>query len=169
MLQFSKRGIKWLKCVHLLAACCWVGGALALAVLNLHNKAATSDGMLYGINSSGHMVDIWIVIVGGAMGCFVSGLCYALFTPWGFFRHRWLIVKWVITIAAILSGTFFLGEWENSMLAMSQKLGLAALQAPEFISLKNHHLFGGLVQIAVLVLALIVSVFKPFGRFTNKV
>ena len=161
MPQLKKTAMKWLKFLHLIAACSWVGGALALAVLNISNPLAENDGMLAGINLAGHQADIWVVVIPGAFGCLLTGLLYALFTPWGFFKHGWLICKWVITIGAILSGTFLLGVWEESMLELSKAQGLAALSDPGYLSVKCKHLTGGIVQISMLLLALWLSVFKP--------
>lgn len=164
MPKLGKNGLKALKIFHLFAACCWIGGAVALAFLNLHNMSATSGEMLYGINSAGHMVDIYVVVIPGACGCLLTGLIYGIFTGWGFFRHRWVTVKWIITIAAMLSGTFLLGEWEGKMLKYSANLGLNAFTDASFLSVKAKHLAGGVVQLCMLVTAVGISVIKPWKK-----
>jgi hypothetical protein len=36
-----------------------------------------------------------------------------------FFKHGWMIFKWIVTIVTILFGTFFLGPWETTMMEIS--------------------------------------------------
>ncbi len=163
MIKLKKTGMRCLKIAHLLTFCCWLGGAMAMVMLNLYNHAAIKEGMLYGMNMSSHLIDIWIVVAFGAMGCLFTGLVFGLFTVWGFFKHKWIIVKWALTILCILSGTFFLGEYEETMLDLSGRLGNAALDDPAYLTTKAKHLYMSLAQICALFFMLCVSVFKPWG------
>ena len=99
--KLKKTGLKWLKMLHLICVCCWLGGALALFAINLHQSQASSQAMLNGMNLSAHLVDVWIIIIPGANGCLVTGLIYGLFTNWGFVKHRWIAVKWLLTIPVL--------------------------------------------------------------------
>ena len=164
MYKLKKNVLKILKLLHLLAACCWIGGAASLSVLNLSQRTSDTEGVLYGINTASHLIDMWIVVVFGALGCLITGFLYGLLTNWGFFKHTWLIWKWILTIAAILSGTFFLGVWESSMLEMSREMGQAALQDNAYLSVKTRHLMLSSVQIAALIFMVWLSVFKPWGK-----
>lgn len=164
MPTLGKHGMKLLKILHLLAASCWIGGALALAVLNRLNADATSDAMLYGINAAGHAVDMSVVVIGGAMGCLGTGLVYSLFTGWGFSKHRFVVAKWLITLWGIFFGTFYLGVWEGLMVQMSQAHGLSAWGNVVFTATVFKHFAGGLAQLALLLLAVVLSVYKPWGR-----
>ena len=49
------------------------------------------------------------ILVPGAVGCLLTGIVYGIFTHWGFFKHRWLTVKWTLTLFMILFGTFYMG------------------------------------------------------------
>lgn len=75
---------------------------MAFALLNFACKAGEGAG-LYGINLSMKFVDDWIIIP-GAMGSLLTGVLYTVFTRWGWFKHRWITVKWAITIFGILFG-----------------------------------------------------------------
>ncbi|MGL4208424.1 MAG: hypothetical protein ACRCTY_03455 [Candidatus Adiutrix sp.] len=169
MAKLGKNGLKVLKSFHILTASAWLGGALSLVIINIYNPLATSDGMLYGLNMAGHKVDMWVVVNVGAIGCLSTGLIYGLFSGWGFFRHLWVSLKWLITVGAILTGTFYLGRWEKEMLDQSQLLGLLALDNPEFLRLKFMHLVGGILQLCVLIFAVVLSVFKPWRKSTKKI
>ena len=71
--------------------------------------------MLYGINFSSHLLDIWVVITLSPGTCVFTGLIYGLLTPRGFFRQRWVAVKWVVTAICFASCWLFLGRWEGAL------------------------------------------------------
>lgn len=153
-------GLKWLKAAHLLFICMWVGGALG--ILFLQNFLRAPGAALYGIDLSARLVDD-LVVIPGAIGSLVSGLLYSLFTPWGFFRHRWVAVKWGITLYGVLFGTFFLGPWLSSLAPLSGELGAAAIGNYGYMRAKTLNSFWGGFQVLTLLFALFISVLKPWG------
>jgi hypothetical protein len=154
---------KWLKCFHLLAVSGWVGGAVSLMLLHSLRFQITGDsGHLHGIDMASHLIDMGVVVWLGATGCFLTGLLYSLFTSWGFFRHKWVLVKWIITIFCIISGTFYLGPWETTMLNISEQSGGAAILDAEYLSAMHLNFCFGMFQILLLVFACVISVFKPW-------
>jgi len=162
---FSPKQTKWLKCFHLLAVTGWAGGAFSLLLLHfLRFKGFSSGNDLYGIDRASHLVDMGVIVILGATGCFVTGLLYSIFTNWGFFRHRWIMVKWIITIFCILFGTFFLGPWETTMVNISRELGNAALRDEKYISSMYLNFWFGLLQIILIIFVTFISVFKPWRR-----
>lgn len=156
------RGQKWLKCFHLVCVALWVGGAVGL-VLMQQGLAASAGGELHGIDRAMRFVDDWIVVP-GAMGCLLTGLCYGLLTPWGFFKQRWIVVKWIITVGGVVFGTFWLGPWLNSLGPISARLGLEAFGDPAYVRAKSLNSLWGAVQTSTVVLAVFLSVLKPWGR-----
>jgi len=169
MAKLKARALKWLKGFHLIAVCCWIGGAVGLLMLYFLKNGISDGGVLYGINQSIHHVDITVVVIPGAFGCLITGLIYSLFSNWGFFKHKWLILKWVVTITAILFGTFFLGPWETAMMEISGKLGIAALHDPAYRYNAHMNMVWGTVQVLVLMITVFISVFKPWkSRKTEK-
>ena len=163
MKQLTKNGMKILRILHYAAAGCWIGSAIVLMVFNINNDAASFEGMLLGINTALNLADIW-VLVPGAVGCLITGFAFSLFTPWGFFKHRWLTCKWILTVACILIGAFILGTWEGEMLSMSRTLGNAALSDGAYLAIKTKHLLVCGAQIGALLLMIGISVFKPWKR-----
>lgn len=162
MQKLGKNGLKWLKGFHLLTVSCWIGGGIALFLLYFL-KADIDDGrVLYGINQSIHHVDMLLIVIPGAIGCLLTGLIYGFFTNWGFFKHNWLIFKWILTISTILFGTFFLGPWETAMMNISGELGITALSDPAYLySQKMNFVWGGL-QTFLLMVTVFISIFKPW-------
>lgn len=162
MLRLKARGLRWLKGFHLLAVACWLGGAVSLLLLYFLKSGVEDGGVLYGINRSIHHVDMAVVVVPGAFGCLLTGLLYSALSHWGFFRHRWLICKWLVTVTAILFGTFFLGPWETAMMEISGAIGLEALADPAYLYNQRMNLVFGAVQTLALAIVVFISVFKPW-------
>lgn len=162
MPRLKAKGLKWLKGFHIIAASCWVGGAVSLILLYFLKNGVTDGNVLYGINQSIHHIDMGVVVIPGAFGCLITGLVYSSFSNWGFFKHTWIIFKWIVTIAAILFGTFFLGPWEEAMMEISGTLGISSLSNPEYLYNEKMNLIFGTIQILVLMITIFISIFKPW-------
>jgi len=164
MAKLKARGLKWLKGFHLIAVSSWVGGAVSLLLLYFLKDGIEDGGVLYGINQSIHHVDMAVVVVPGAFGCLITGLIYSSFSNWGFFKHNWMIFKWVMTIAAILFGTVYLGPWETTMMEISGELGVAALDDEAYRYNEKMNLIFGSLQCLLLMVTIFISIFKPWKK-----
>lgn len=160
MKNLSANQQKWLKAIHLFFACLWVGGAFSITLMGFLLKAK-DGGELYGQNFAKLIID-YFVIIPGAMGCLATGILYAVFTRWGWFKHTWIIAKWCITAFGIIFGTFWLGFWMEKSAELSKIHGIDALMLPEYI--KTHQLldFWGVFQLSTLLFALFISTIKPW-------
>ena len=163
MKKFGAHGQRILKITHLLLAGLWLGGALALNLMISVLGPGQSGGELLGYDLARKFVDDFIIIP-GALGCLLSGLLISLFTPWGFFRHRWVAIKWFLTVAGIIFGTFYLGPRVNSQPFLSLELGLAAATDPVYLANRLTNIVGGWAQMAVLIFMVIISVLKPWKK-----
>ncbi|MCJ7680475.1 MAG: hypothetical protein MUP70_07110 [Candidatus Aminicenantes bacterium] len=164
MLKLGAKGLRWLKGFHLIAVSCWIGGAVALLLLYFLKQDVGDGGVLFGINQSIHHGDMVVVVIPGAFGCLLTGLIYSAFSNWGFFRHNWMIFKWIVTVSAILFGTFYLGPWETVMMEISGKLGLASLNDPAYLYNQKMNLFFGGLQCLILMATVFISIFKPWKK-----
>lgn len=162
MKKLSARGVKWLKGFHLIAVASWIGGAVSLLALYFLKIGVEDGGVLYGINKSIHHVDMNIVVIPGAVGSLLTGLLYSLFSNWGFFKHNWLTFKWIVTVTAILFGTFYLGPWETAMMEISGKIGIASLTDSTYLYNQQMNLIFGTLQVLVLIITVFVSILKPW-------
>ncbi len=158
----SARSTRWLKTVHIVLAGLWLGGATGLVAMNL-GLDATSGGQLFGQDLAMKLIDDFVVIP-AAIGTLITGLLYSIFTKWGFFKHTWVIVKWAITLIAIIMGTFFLGPWLNSLPPISSAQGLEAFADPIYQQNRTLNLWFACLQVATLLTATWLSVFKPWAK-----
>ena len=167
-MRLGYSGVRWLKVFHLLFVSMWLGGAIALTLcLWMLSRHAGPDA--HGVNRAMKLIDDCIVIP-GALGCLATGFLYSLFTAWGFIRHYWVVVKWVVTLASISFGTFWLGPWLNGMESMTGHIGPQATNEAQYLSYLAGNSRGALAQVAVLTFACYISTFKPWGpsRTTRK-
>ena len=161
MAKLGRTGLRTLKVLHLLTAGLWVGGAFALNLMLLLPGSPETGGQLVGYSEACKFVDD-LVIIPGAVGCLVTGLLFSLLSPWGFFRHRWLAVKWILTVFCILFGTFYLGPRVNGQPPLALAEGLSALANPIYLENRSGNILGGLIQMALIVFMVAVSVVKPW-------
>lgn len=163
MRKLSAGKMTWLKIFHLLFVCAWIGGQMSLVLIqNVKYQLALPDHQ-YGIIAALKAIDD-IVIVGGAVGCLLTGLVYSLMTPWGFFKFRWITVKWIATVLLILFGTFFLGPWIDEMEHVSAKEYSLALMNSNYIHAEKMNMIWGSIQFGINIFIVIISVLKPWKR-----
>lgn len=163
MIKLNAKGTAWLKILHLLFVGAWIGGQISLILLqNIKYKLVLPEHQ-YAILASVKAIDDF-VIIGGAIGCLLTGLVYSLMTPWGFFKFRWVTVKWVSTVLMILFGTFFLGPWLNEMAAISAKEYSLALMNPKYLYDEKMNMIWGTVQFGINIFLVIISVIKPWKK-----
>src|SRR6266566_8954583 len=88
---------KFMLAVHLASSVGWIGAAaayLTLVVVVLANQDARTvrDAILVM-----QVID-WFVIIPLALAALLTGLVMSLGTPWGLFRHYWVLISLVLTI-----------------------------------------------------------------------
>ncbi len=162
MKMLSPKGQRWLKCFHVLFGSMWVGGAISLLTVNLFLNA--ENGMeLYGIDVTMKFIDDIVIII-AAIGCLLTSLMYSIFTNWGWFKHRWITVKWIILLYGIISGTFFLGPWLNSLPPLSKAEGMSVLMNSLYMNNKYMLWYFGIFQVAICIFAVFISILKPWKK-----
>jgi len=159
MAKLSPKSQKVLKIAHIFFVCLWVGGAITLPLMKL-GLHPDNGQILYGFDVTCKFIDDFIVVP-GAVGCLLTGLIYSMFTGFGFFKLRWMTIKWAITILGVIFGIFWLGPWLNSLPPISKQLGLAALHDPIYQRAGTYNFTWGLFQLSTIIFATIVSVLKP--------
>ena len=160
MRRLNLNNQKWLKILHLFFASLWVAGVLALMlmVFFLHAK---DNQTLYGINLAKKFVDDFIVVP-GAIGCLLTSIAYSMFTHLGWFRYRWITIKWVITIFGILIGTFYLRPWINAQPELARTMGSDLLGDRLYHYYQAMLAVWGTIQLVLVLLAVAISVWKPW-------
>jgi uncharacterized membrane protein len=157
----SSKQQKWLKVFHLIFGSLWFSSIITMTAITVLANGLTDSGEFYMLNVVYHFIDFKI-LTPAAIGTFATGLIYSLFTNWGFFKHGWLVYKWIVTLGLILVGTFYLGPMTTEMVDISKELGLAALRNEGFLTRWQIGLGAGVINCALLFIAFIVSTLKPW-------
>ncbi|MGM9804116.1 MAG: hypothetical protein ACI308_08070 [Muribaculaceae bacterium] len=161
-MKLSAKGMKALKVVHLVCVTAWFGSALAMNLLRHLVDVNSIEGM-YWMAEVLEAIDMKI-LVPGAIGCLLTGIVYGTFTAWGYFKHHWLTVKWVLTIFMIAFGTFYMGPMVKQNVQIAKDLLQGAGDAALYHSNVVANGYSGLLQMVLLTAAVVISVYKPWKR-----
>ena len=162
-MRLGKSTRRWALGLHLVFAASWLGGVIGLLILSLAHSRPDHDATLGAVRHSLSLLD-YLVIIPACFGSLGTGLTFCWLTPWGFAKHRWVMVKWALTGAMILFGMFFLGPWVDESATLARDLGLAALDEPDYASRARLVTVFSVIQVALLVGLIFVSAHKPWGK-----
>jgi hypothetical protein len=164
MWKFGSLGLKILRMLHFLMIVLFLGGILSsfslLLRLDLSNfNEVYSRYQIFNIISNN-------VVKIGAQGTILLGAVYGFFTRFGFIKHKWLAVKWLLFIVQTFIGILVVDKLMMANLTLLDTEKALALSDPIFI--ENHYvrLYVVLGQIGLTLLALAISVLKPGRRRT---
>lgn len=160
MKQLSLTQRKWLKSIHLLSAGVWITTGLVMFIVHFMGNDLKTGAELHLLNKIIHFIDMKI-LVPAAITCLLTGFIYSQFTKWGYFKHGWLIFKWIITILIIVLGTTLSEPWISKMIEISGNLGLDALTDSDYQWYSYSHNVLGVCMTSTLIIAVFISVFKP--------
>lgn len=161
-MKLSPKGQKILKIVHLVSVIAWVGSAIVMNSIR-HLVSISDNAGMYYMADFLEAVDMKI-LVPGAIACLLTGVLYSTLTPWGFFKHKWITVKWVLTILMIALGTFFMGPLikENVHIGYGLMTGDNLAMADSYWQNVAASGRWGILQICLLAFTIIISVLKPW-------
>jgi len=164
MKKLKGKQVKWLKGIHILTAGIWVTtGIVMLSFMFFMPEKISTGPQLYISNYILYFIDVYI-LPPAAIVCLITGLIYSAFTGWGFFKHRWISVKWVITVSVMLLGMFVSEPLIKEMVVLSKEKGLEVLQNQKYVQARLHQNALGVFMLSSLVFAMFVSVLKPWKK-----
>ena len=143
---------------HVTSSVGWLGAVvayLALAVAAL----IIQDGQTVRAAWIAMELTGWFVIVPLALASLLIGLVNALGTPWGLFRHYWVLVKFLLTVFATIILLLH-------MPTVSYFAGVAAettLSSADLRGLRIQLVADAGAALLVLLVATTLSVYKPRG------
>jgi hypothetical protein len=151
--RLSPRMRKALVAAHVLVGVGWFGIVAAKLVLEI--VAARTDSP--DIARAGYVYLAALdraAFPPAAVATILTGVVLSLGTAWGLFRHWWIVVKLVLSVAVVVTGVAFVGAWTE-----------AALAADTVARSASGRLIGAAVApLLMLGAATIISVFKPWGQ-----
>lgn len=161
MKKLNAQGLKILKSIHLILVMLWTVGVIAMAVLFL--MSSHSGDELYTKYKAIRFIDDVLVVPSATLTILV-GIVYGVWTNWGFFKYRWITVKWILGIAIVIVGTFVLSPMLDSNLAIADVGRDLALADPKVEEQGAYLFILGCCSSLALVFLVIISVFKPWKK-----
>ena len=144
---------------HVVSSVGWLGavvGFLALSVAGVAGEDAQTVRAVYiAMEATGRYV-----VVPLSLASLLTGLVQALGTPWGLFRHYWVVAKLVINVLATVVLLMY-------MQTLDYFAGIAArtpFTAGDLRELRSpSHVVHAGAALVLLLVAVVLSVYKPRG------
>jgi hypothetical protein len=140
--------------VHVAASAGWLGLTLGLLALALAAYTSESASMAEASYRSMEVFTDWLVLP-LALLTLTSGLVLSLGTPWGLARHRWVFIKFWLTLATTTASVLVLRPGVDK--AAETVASGGAVAEPRDL------LMGPAVSLTAYVFMTVISVLKPWG------
>ena len=142
--------------LHLTTSIGWVGAAfafLALAILGMTSDVESVVRAAYLVMDPA----AGLILVPLAVAALITGIVISLVTPWGLFRHYWVLFKLAITTFA----TLVLLTYTTTF---NQLAGVAGDLAVPIERVRNPSpVLHSVLAIVLLTIATVLAVYKPRG------
>src|SRR5687768_16044272 len=86
---------------HITSTLGWLGAIVGFLALAIASRTSSDVELVRGAYLAMELTG-WYVLVPLCIASLVRGLIMSLGTPWGLFRHYWVLVKFVITVLAAI-------------------------------------------------------------------
>ncbi|UYQ63252.1 DUF2269 domain-containing protein [Streptomyces peucetius] len=140
--------------VHVAASAGWLGLTLGLLALALTACTTESAAMIEASYRSMKVFTDWLVLP-VALLTLTSSLVLSLGTKWGLARHRWVFIKFWLTLATTTASVVMLRP-DVSRAADTVAAGAAVAEPRDL-------LMGPAVSLTAYVFMTVISVLKPWG------
>ncbi|MEX1022335.1 MAG: DUF2269 family protein, partial [Dehalococcoidia bacterium] len=140
---------------HLASSVGWIGAALGYLALGI-TAAATEDVETMRAAWIGMDLIGWLVIVPLAITALLTGIVIALGTPWGLFRHYWVVISLALT-------AFSVAILILHMPAVRSQADAAREAAPDHVLMLGGDVLHPAVGLAVLFVVMVLNIYKPRG------
>ena len=143
---------------HITFSVGWIGAVVAFLALVVAAMISRDAPMLRATWIAMELIG-WHIIVPLSLASLLTGLVMSLGTPWGLFRHYWIVAKLLINI---LSTLILLVH----MQPISHLAGIAAettFSAGEHLQLRIQMVIASAAAVLALLVATALGVYKPRG------
>ena len=154
--------MKVLKIFHIIFGIMWIGGVMALVSIMLGTQPQGVEQM-YAVAKDHLVIDKFFLIPGG-IGIVLTAMIYSIFTKWGFFKVKWVGVKWVLTVVLVLIGKVYMGVTIEKNMGYAAMMLTESLPVEPFLANVRHVAIAGIVQLVGFAAILILSVMKPWTK-----
>ena len=141
--------------VHLVFSVGWIGAVVVYLVLGISAVASKDARTVRAAWIAMELIG-WSAIVPLACGSLLTGLVMSLGTPWGLFRHYWVVITFVLTVFSTVVLLLHMPT-VSSLADVAREADGAALRG------LGGDLFHPGVGLLVLLVITVLNVYKPRG------
>jgi hypothetical protein len=142
--------------LHVICSVGWLGAVATFLALAWAGLASGDPGTVRAAYLAANLVT-WFVIVPASFASLATGVVQALGTPWGLFRHYWVLAKLLLNLLAsglLLLHTRPIGD-------VARAASEAVLAAADLRSVRIQLVADAGAAVLVLLAATVLSVYKP--------
>jgi hypothetical protein len=152
----SPRSKQLLLTTHVTSSVGWIGAVcvfLAMAGIGLTSDDAVTVRGVYLVMEHA----AWLTLVPFAFASLITGIVVSLATPWGLFRHYWVVFKLLITLFATMVLIMYMETFRH--MAAIAASGGASLDDVRNPSPAVH----AVLALLILIVAAVLAIYKPRG------
>lgn len=162
MAGIGRKGRLWLRAFHVFFMGLFMGSFISEFFIIASKGSAQSDCALQAMYK---IVDTFGIVNGPCGGgIIITGLLLCWLTPWGFFKHKWVVYQGVIVVLYLLVYFTFTNPLVAKLAALAEAEGLSALQNPEYISAWKREIILYTFCMLLPISAAFISVIKPWRK-----
>ena len=136
----------------------WFGSVLAFLALAIYGMRGGNLTTVRGVYIAMALIGWWI-IVPLSFATLLTGIVQSLISPWGLFRHWWVVIKLMITIVA----TALLLLHMQPVGHLARVVAERTLEQGEMAGIRFQLMVDAGAALVALLIALTLSVYKPQG------
>ena len=143
---------------HVVSSIGWLGAVavfLALAIIGISSRDSERVRAAYLAMD----MATWSVIVPLSFASLATGLIQSVGTPWGLFRHYWVVIKLLLTVAS----TAILLLHTQAITHVADVSATTVLTNTDLSRLRIQLIVDAVAAIVALLVASTLSVYKPRG------
>lgn len=143
---------------HITSSVGWLGAVTVFLALAIAGVASVDAQIVRAAYLAMHMTT-WFVIVPFCLASLLTGLVEALATPWGLFRHYWVVTKLLLTIMA----TLILLLHTQPIDRLAEVAAQTTLATGDLRQVRLQLIGDASAALFVLLVTTGLSVYKPWG------
>lgn len=145
--------------MHIVFAGSWLGATGAMAFLSMIGLLTDNSELRRSAYLLMSVMDRWL-IVPLVLASILSGVVMALRTPWGLFRHYWVMAKLALSLAMVALAVSTVMPWVRLLAEATERGADAIAVAP----VSRYLVISACIFLVALWTIVFLAVFKPWGK-----
>jgi hypothetical protein len=146
---------------HLAVSVGWIGAVVAYLALGIA-AVTTVDSQVVRAAWIAMELTGWWAMVPLAVAALVTGVLISLGTPWGLFRHYWVLISLLLTVLCVVVLALHM-PGVSATAAMLRQMDMAPTGEGAARAAVGGDLFHPGAGLALLLVVMVLNVYKPRG------